>query len=116
MTREGVRSDYEEDETIMSNDMGEYPRRRVASCPFTPGPEHEELRQRQPVTRVRLWNGSTPFWSPTYDMVRFVLGDNRFSADGTNPTMPRFVQFDMPAEILNFGRMDDPEHARLQCR
>ncbi|MDP9611587.1 MULTISPECIES: cytochrome P450 [Streptomyces] len=92
----------------------DYPELRAAACPFAPPPGYAELRERAAVTRVRMWDGSTPFLVTGYHEARTVLGDSRFSADGTHKAMPRFVKFEVPAETFNLGRMDDPEHARIR--
>ncbi|MBP8536714.1 cytochrome P450 [Streptomyces sp. MK37H] len=96
------------------DEIRDYPELRAAACPFSPPPGYEELRERSAVTRVRMWDGSTPFLVTGYHEARTVLGDDRFSADGTHKAMPRFVKFEVPADVFNLGRMDDPEHARIR--
>ncbi|NIY63577.1 cytochrome P450 [Streptomyces malaysiensis] len=97
-----------------TDEIRDYPELRAAACPFSPPPGYEELRERSAVTRVRMWDGSTPFLVTGYHEARAVLGDSRFSADGTHKGMPRFTKFEVPAEVFNLGRMDDPEHARIR--
>ncbi|WPB94801.1 cytochrome P450 [Streptomyces malaysiensis] len=97
-----------------TDEIRDYPELRAAACPFSPPPGYQELRERSAVTRVRMWDGSTPFLVTGYHEARAVLGDSRFSADGTHKAMPRFTKFEVPAEVFNLGRMDDPEHARIR--
>ncbi|HXA57839.1 MAG TPA: cytochrome P450, partial [Streptosporangiaceae bacterium] len=46
------------------------------------------MRAEHPVSRARLWDGSTPWLITGYDDQRAVLSDPRFSADGTRPGYP----------------------------
>ncbi|MEV7046521.1 cytochrome P450 [Amycolatopsis sp. NPDC051061] len=92
-----------------------YPfQRATGDCPFAPPSRYEQLRETRPVTRVQLWDGSTPFLLTGYEVCQIALTDPRFSSDGTNRNQPRFVKFDIPDDVFNFGKMDDPGHARLR--
>ncbi|MGM1061687.1 cytochrome P450 [Saccharothrix sp. Mg75] len=90
----------------------EYPMPRAEGCPFDPPPELRALQERGPMTRVRLWDGSTPWLVTRFAEQRAVLADPRVSADMTHPTYPR--QAPGPGGTLSFIGMDDPEHARLR--
>lgn len=90
-----------------------FPMRR--ECPFA---LPEELRRRQhtdPIARVTLWDGSTPWLVTRYEDVRAVLLDQRFSADSSRPGYPAISAVrthpDLPP-LLN--TMDDPDHARYR--
>ncbi|GAA2033674.1 cytochrome P450 [Catenulispora yoronensis] len=85
-------------------------------CPFDPPPAYDRAREEAPVSRVRLWDGTTAWMLTRHEDVRAVLADKRFSADATNPGFPflssgRRVLATMSASFI---RMDDPEHARLR--
>ncbi|GAB2756322.1 cytochrome P450 [Amycolatopsis magusensis] len=95
----------------MTTTTPEYPMARAAGCPFDPPPELRELQQETPLTRVRLWDGSTPWLVTRYADQRAVLTDPRVSADMTHPTYPRQAA---GGGTLSFIGMDDPEHARLR--
>ncbi|MEV4755823.1 cytochrome P450 [Micromonospora sp. NPDC049559] len=89
-----------------------FPMARASGCPFDPPPELRARQQEGPLTRVRLWDGSTPWLVTRYAEQRALLADPRISADITRPGYPS------PAPItgnsIGFILMDDPEHARLR--
>ncbi|AXB47910.1 cytochrome P450 [Amycolatopsis albispora] len=95
----------------MTSTAPEYPMARAAGCPFDPPPRLRELQQEAPLTRIRLWDGSTPWLVTRYADQRAVLSDPRVSADMTHPTYPRQAP---GRATLSFIGMDDPEHARLR--
>ncbi|WP_250907178.1 hypothetical protein [Nonomuraea sp. NEAU-A123] len=41
-------------------EVPEFPMARAAGCPFDPAPGLYAQREQGPLTRVRLWDGSTP--------------------------------------------------------
>jgi cytochrome P450 len=88
----------------------------VRTCPFDPPPELAQLRAERPVTRVRLWDGSSPWLVTRYADIRKLLVDPRVSADDTRPGYP-FVAPGLRAQRLKsrtFISMDDPDHARYR--
>jgi cytochrome P450 len=100
------------DETIPG-----FPMPRAAGCPFAPPPELMRLQAQQPVSRVRLWDGSTPWLVTRYDDQRTLYGDARLSVDPGRPGFPHFsaafqqAYSQSPPSFLN---MDEPEHARIR--
>ncbi|MFW3168803.1 cytochrome P450 [Geodermatophilus sp. CPCC 206100] len=94
-------------------ETSEYPFRREMSCPFDPPPDLAELRRREPVTRVRLWDGSSAWLVTRYDDVREVLADRRFSSDMNRPGFPTHGAGVAATRQRHrtFLNMDDPEHA-----
>src|SRR4051812_40122717 len=91
-----------------------YPTARAAGCPFDPPPE---LRARAPVTRVRLWDGSTPWLVTGYTDARALLSDPRISSDITLAGYPHVSPGARArrTRAQTFISMDDPDHARLRC-
>jgi cytochrome P450 len=79
-------------------------------CPFDPPAELGEL---PPVSRVRLWNGSTPWLVTGYDDVRAVLRDSRISADSDRPGYPHqsAASAARRRRAKSFITMDGAEHA-----
>ncbi|MBO3676196.1 cytochrome P450 [Streptomyces sp. NEAU-YJ-81] len=100
------------DETIP-----EFPMPRAAGCPFAPPPEMMKLHAAQPLSRVRLWDGSTPWLVTRYDDQRALYGDQRLSVDPTRqgfPHMSAAFQEALAKNPPSFLHMDDPGHARIR--
>ena len=115
---------------ILNAEPPEYPMVRASGCPFDPPPMLGDLRAHAPITRVRIWDGSSPWLVTRHDDQRALLADARLSADTTTPGFP----YDSPvvaqstnqlssdgshrgaaapaAEPIAFINMDNPEHAR----
>jgi cytochrome P450 len=89
-----------------------YPMTR--GCPLDPPSELTELQARQPVTRVRIWDGSTPWLVTGYQEARALLADHRLSADGLAPGYPNADagKQALRAVARNLVNTDDPEHAQ----
>ncbi|HWD00893.1 MAG TPA: cytochrome P450 [Amycolatopsis sp.] len=90
----------------------EFPMAR-GRCPFDPPPELERRLTEEPVSRVKIWDGSEPWLFTRYDDVRTVLRDSRVSADpsraGYPPQSPGIAA--RRRRATSFIGMDDPEHA-----
>jgi cytochrome P450 len=99
-----------------SAEVPDYPMTRAAGCPFDPPPALYTLQAQAPISRVRLWDGSTPWLVTRYEDQRAVLADPRISADSTRPHYPYSGAAQMERRTLapSFINMDDPEHARLR--
>jgi len=101
---------------LAADGIPDYPLPRAAGCPFDPPPALRALQAETPITRVRLWDGSSPWLVNRYDDQRALLADPRMSAD----TMASGYPSQSPgiAARRQSGRsliaMDDPEHARLR--
>jgi cytochrome P450 len=94
-----------------------YPTPRAAGCPFDPSPGLRALEAEAAVSRVRWWDGSTPWVVTGYDNHRALLADPRISADSLHPSHPSRAAGMREAHQKHgrpFIRMDDPEHARLR--
>ena len=87
------------------------------SCPFDPPADLAEFAADEPIARVRIWDGSTPWLITRHDDVRAVLADRRFSSDGNRPGFPSqsaVSKFRRERSRGSFLSMDDPEHARYR--
>jgi cytochrome P450 len=91
----------------------EYPMARAAGCPFDPPPE---LRTMPPLSRIRLWDGSTPWLITRHADVRALLADPGVSADIRREGYPHTSASAQARRTRerSFISMDDPEHARLR--
>ncbi|MFE5563982.1 cytochrome P450 [Amycolatopsis japonica] len=105
---------------------------RAPGCPFDPAPALRAAQAEGPVTRVRMWDGSTPWLVTGHAEHRALLVDQRCSVDHSRPGMPRTNQGapetmteaevqqmtamlkDKSIPGFSFILMDDPEHARLR--
>jgi cytochrome P450 len=92
-----------------------YPMTRES--PFDPPQKLAHLQADEPIRRVRIWDGSSPWLVTRYDDARKVLADPRFSSDPHNVGYPSGsaagkarTQHERPSMV----HLDDPEHARLR--
>lgn len=87
-----------------------------AGCPMAPASEFAEFRDREPITRVALGDG-TPVWLITrHEHARTLLRDQRLSSVTTLPGFPTFglPGRDTPEFANSIIRMDAPRHRRLR--
>jgi cytochrome P450 len=92
-------------------DLPCYPAPRTPSCPFDPAPALRAVQQEAPITRVQIWDGSTPWLISGYDEVRALLRDPRLSAAPEHPNYPHSTPSKF-MQRLGFLTMDAPEHTR----
>jgi cytochrome P450 len=85
------------------------------ACPFDPPELMAELRDREPVAKVRLWDGREAWLITKHAHANAVLRDRRTSDDSTHPNFPSLSP-GRPVPIVrrSFSRMDGREHARLR--
>jgi len=98
---------------MSTNTIPDYPQPRAAQCPFDPPPESRGMPA---VSRVRIWDGSTPWLISGYEEQRAVLSDQRFSSDTRIEGYP-YGSAGFKANAArnrSFIGMDDPEHAVIR--
>ncbi len=66
----------------------EYQDDRDAKCPFAPPPGLRALNDKAPVTRGKIWDGSTPWLVTGHAAQRAILSDPRVSSDDKQPGFP----------------------------
>jgi cytochrome P450 len=101
-------------EPTETTEIPEYPAPRAEGCPFDPAPRTRALQQEGPLTRVRLWDGTTPWLATRFDTQRTLLSDPRISSDISRPGYPSGAPLPPGGSQISFILMDDPEHARLR--
>jgi cytochrome P450 len=100
--------------TLQSKGELSYPMAR--GCPFHPPEEYGRLRREEPFSRVRLWDGTSPYLVTSYDDIKLILSHPQFSAQAVNPAYPHVFEGRKEADLADrsFLRMDNPEHDRLR--
>ena len=72
------------------SEIPEYPMSRAAGCPFAPPPDVMALAEERPLSRVRIWDGSTPWLITGYEQCRELFSDSRVSVDDRVPGFPHW--------------------------
>src|ERR1700730_8823390 len=68
----------------------DYPMARAAGCPLAPPPEVLALNVVKPLSRVRIWDGSTPWLITGYEAIRAMFADSRAGVDDRLPGYPHW--------------------------
>ncbi|PZG41998.1 cytochrome P450 [Spongiactinospora gelatinilytica] len=94
------------------SDPTPFPMPRSTGYPLDPPPELTRLSHEHPVTRVRLWDGSTSWLVTRYADARALLADRRISVDVARPGFPHTnaVSKARDARMKTLMQMDPPEH------
>lgn len=93
---------------------GVFPFERTLTAPSA---EYAEARATGELAKVRMWDGSLAWVATSYDHVREILADNRFSAEMATPGYPSLNE---TMKRLNaaqkpfFIALDPPIHTRLR--
>jgi len=97
---------------MADDDTLSYPFARDSGCPFAPPAEYQRLRDTEPITRVRLYDGREAWMFTRHEDIRTVLAHPAVSAE----TLAEDFPFLNPADKVSkraqsFQRWDDPRHA-----
>lgn len=99
---------------------------RDSRCPLEPAPAMRERQKEGPLTRVRLWDGSTPWLVTSHAAHRAVMGHPAISVEPGRgaPALSPLERAAMKGaaaqseeqkrDNTGFIMMDDPEHNRLR--
>ena len=74
----------------VSADVPEYPMEREARCPFAPPLPMLEMGEAKPLSRVRIWNGTTPWLITGHEVARALFSDSRVSVDDRRDGFPHW--------------------------
>ncbi|MET9214036.1 MULTISPECIES: cytochrome P450 [unclassified Nocardia] len=77
-------------ETTATAAAPEYPMLRAPGCPFAPPAETLRLGRADPLHRVRIWDGSTPWLVTGYAEYKQLMSDPRVSVDDHRPGFPHW--------------------------
>ncbi|MCP2627983.1 cytochrome P450 [Mycolicibacterium smegmatis] len=100
-----------------ATDIPEYPMERAAACPFAPPPQMLEMNKVKGLSRVRIWDGSTPWLITGHEEARALFADSRVSVDDRRPGFPHWNEH-MLATVDKRPRSvftsDAEEHTRFR--
>src|SRR3954471_13340320 len=68
----------------------DYPMDRDARCPFAPPPQVLGMGTAKPLSRVRIWDGSTPWLITGHEVARELFADARVSVDDRREGFPHW--------------------------
>ncbi|MET8120596.1 cytochrome P450 [Micromonospora sp. NPDC005189] len=97
--------------------LPEYPMARDSACPFAPAATVRTMTRENPVGKVRIWDGSTPWFITRHADQRALLNDPRLSIDEKRqgyPHMTRSRAAGAPHHPALITNTDPPEHTRLR--
>jgi cytochrome P450 len=95
----------------------DFPMARSPGCPFAPPPKVLALNAEKQLSRVRIWDGSTPWLITGYEAIRSLFTDPRASVDDRRPGYPHWNE-GMLATVHTRPRSvftsDAEEHTRFR--
>ena len=68
----------------------DFPMTRAPGCPFAPPPKALAANASRQLSRVRIWDGSTPWLITGYEAIRSLFADARASVDDRKPGYPHW--------------------------
>ncbi|MGV9675890.1 cytochrome P450 [Nocardia sp. NPDC003482] len=68
-------------DVAQTDGISEYPMLRSSACPFAPPPEALRLGRAAPLSRVRIWDGSTPWLITGHAEYKTLMADPRVSVN-----------------------------------
>src|SRR6201996_5699715 len=103
--------------TGTGTDIPDFPMTRATGCPFAPPPISLAMNDTKQLSRVRIWDGSTPWLIHGYEAIRSLFTDSRASVDDRLPGYPHWNE-GMLATVHRRPRSvftsDGEEHPRFR--
>ncbi|MCV7224289.1 cytochrome P450 [Mycolicibacterium elephantis] len=102
---------------VTASDIPEYPMERDARCPFAPPPQMLKMNESRPLSRVRIWNGTTPWLVTGHAVARELFADSRVSVDDRREGFPHWNEhmlstvYKRPRSVFT---SDAEEHTRFR--
>ncbi|WP_369253953.1 cytochrome P450 [Streptomyces sp. R35] len=90
---------------------------RDPKCPFAPAPGLRALNEKAPMTRGRIWDGSTPWLVTGHAAQRAILSDPRVSSDDKQPGFPlpnQAMAENVQHHPLTIFNADGADHTRIR--
>ena len=106
-----------QDEAGTAADVPFFPMSREAGCPFDPAKPLREAAGHHPVSRVRIWNDSTPWIVTGHAEQRELLADQRVSVNDRLPGFPHWhagMERIAPARPDSVFNTDPPQQVRFR--
>ena len=75
-------------DSVTTTDIPDYPMERDVRCPFAPPPQM--LGGAKGLSRVKIWDGSTPWLITGHEEARTLFADARISVDDRKPGFPHW--------------------------
>ena len=103
--------------TEATSGIPEYPMARATGCPFAPPPDVLALAEAKPLSRVKIWDGTTPWLITGYEEVRSLFSDSRVSVDDRRPGFPHWnegMQSTVHKRPRSVFTSDAEEHTRFR--
>lgn len=100
-----------------STTIPEFPMTRAPGCPFAPPPAALRLNADRQLSRVRIWDGSTPWLIHGYEAIRSLFTDSRTSVDDRLPGYPHWNEgmlATVHARPRSVFTSDAEEHTRFR--
>jgi cytochrome P450 len=102
---------------MLETDLPSFPMAR--ECPMHPPAEYREIREQEPISRVRMPDGQLAWLITGHELSRQLLADPRVSSDRSHPSFPLALNADQRRAFQQNSRLsirrsmiglDAPEH------
>src|SRR6476619_8631977 len=103
--------------TGTATEVPDYPMDRDSRCPFAPPPQVLEMGEAKPLSRVRIWDGSTPWLITGHEVARELFADSRVSVDDRRDGFPHWNEHMLSTVVngpLTIYTSDAEEHTRFR--